>query len=220
MIKNTFYILIFWLFSITSSLAGDSLTSNTSTDMMINIKFIPKEFHDVEFGLAGGDRYPCSPGYPDTYFESSNIHINIPKQIIYKRINNLNTPVIPLCAVFAISEKRALKYNYLSTKVVHIRRVDQDRVYSGKLIDRWLASQHLVPHPREREENRRLKQRVQEAQKYSDDELDGGRIWAYPLNINILEYINIPFSSGRYEIYLSAFNIESNKATVEIIVEE
>jgi hypothetical protein len=59
---------------------------------------------------------------------------------------------------------------------------------------------------------------VNDAQKYSDLELDEGLIGGDAMNINLLEYVDLPFIGGRYEIFVSCYNLESNKVVVEIII--
>lgn len=220
--KRIFNILLFCIISITLSSACDSLKNNKqiSNKNMKNIEFIPQIFHDVELSLYSHKEYPCTPRYPEVLFEPNFILINIPQKIIYKYYNISTTPIIPACAIIAISGKRELKYHHLSTSVVHIKKVDQDTIYSGEVVDPNLKYEYPEPHPRHQEREKERIIKIQEAQKYSDKELDDGNlVVADVLNINILEYINMPFSSGRYEIYLSAFNLESNRVIVDIIIE-
>ena len=217
--KIIFNTLAFCLFSITClSTCNNSKNYNPiTTENMKNIEFIPKEFHDVELDLYDHKEYPCTPGYPEVFFESNIILINIPKKIIYKSCNV--PPIIPLCAIFAISQKRALKYNHLSTEVIYIKRVDQKIIYSGEIVDPNLKYEHPIYPPNYYEEEEKREKLIKEAQTYSDEELDEGLIIGNAMNINLLEYVDIPLSSGKYEIYLSCCGLESNRAFVEIVIE-
>jgi hypothetical protein len=102
---------------------------------MKNISFIPKEFHEIELDLYNHKKYACTPGYPEDLFSSNIILINTPQKIIYKYSNEEITGIIPMCAIFAISQKRGLKYDHLSTKVIHIRKMNQDTIYLGEIVD-------------------------------------------------------------------------------------
>jgi hypothetical protein len=193
------------------------------TNNMENIKFIPKEFRDVELNLYNHKKYPCTPHYTEDLFASSIILINIPKKIyVYqynKEIKEIKQ-VIPMCAVFAISQKRALKYEHLSTPKIHIRKVDQDITYSGEIVDPNLKYEYLVYPPGYEEAQKKKIEMIKEAQKYSDEELNDGLIAGDAMNINLLDYVDMPFIAGRYEIFISCYNLESNKTYVEIIMKK
>jgi hypothetical protein len=61
-------------------------------------------------------------------------------------------------------------------------------------------------------------QRIEEAQKYSNAELDEGQASGNFFNLNLMDYVVMPFESGIYEIYLSFSGLESNRVKVEIVI--
>lgn len=215
--RNLFCLLSVCLFSIIALCESRSCPKKGNQNKMGNTQFISKEFGYVELDLYNYKKYPCTPGYPEDLFNSNIILINVPQKIIYKSYDKETIPIIPMCAIFAISQKHGLKYDHLSTKKIYIKRVDQDTIYSGEIIDPNLKYEHpIYPPGYMGDENKRLEM-VNEAQKYSDHELDEGLIGGDAMNINLLEYVDLPFIAGQYEIFVSCYNLESNKVVVEII---
>ena len=202
------------------------------TDKTINmnsIEFIPKEFHDVKLGFNETSKNPCSPNYPlyASDFLRNAITINVPEKIICNISDSAFFPIIPVCVAYVIGEKRGLKYAHLSTPVIHIRKTGEETGFSGEVVEPpyqtlddgtiVYKSPDLPPDYYEEEEKRQ--QRIKEAQKYSDEEIDekeGQGIGGF-LNVNLMEYVDMPFEPGKYEIYLSFSGLESNRVFVEII---
>jgi hypothetical protein len=186
---------------------------------MDTIEFIPQEFHSVELGLYKSGENICTPYYPDfsSKIPINQLVINIPQKIICH--SDSNTLVIPLCGAYVITERRGLKYAHLSTPIIHVRKVGEETWYSGELVDPNLRNEYPDLPPNYYEEEAKRQQRIKEAQKYTDAELDEnvGQSHGSAININIVDFVNISFEEGAYEVYLSKSGLESNRVKVEIV---
>ncbi|MBF0576889.1 hypothetical protein [Dysgonomonas sp. GY617] len=186
---------------------------------MKNIHFIPKEFNEIKLGYYETIENECSPTFLNGEITLNTITINTPEKIVYKLHSDNFTPVIPVCAAYIISLRRGFKYHKLSAKMLHIRKLDEETVYSGEIIDKDRQYEHPEPHPRQRERERERIAKEEEAQKYNDNELNEGQAGGGYMNVNLMEYIDIPFKPGKYEVYLSFCGLESNHTIVEIVEE-
>ncbi|MBF0576888.1 hypothetical protein [Dysgonomonas sp. GY617] len=187
---------------------------------MKNIHFIPKEFNEIKLGYYETKESLGSPQLPGQVMTINKIIINTPNKILYTAKNESITPVIPVCVAYIISLKRGLKYNALSAKMLHIRNLNEKTVYSGEIVDQDLQYEYPEPNPYHEEKEKERIARVEEAQKYSDEELEQpGLAGANYINVNLMKYVNIPFKPGKYEVYLSFCGLESNRTIVEIIEE-
>jgi hypothetical protein len=221
--KNPFNRVILCLFITVlfscSNLLNSNIKKDKKTEYIKNIKFVPNEFNNIKLDYYETCETPCSPNFPEGV-PINTIAINTPQKIICYINKEGLVPIIPICAVYSISLRRGLKYDNLSAKMLHIRKVDEKTVYSGEIVDKNMQYEYpdFPPEYEEREKERLLK--VEEAQKYSDDELDypGGFGGNY-MNINLLEYVDIPFQASKYEIYLSFSGLESNHTIVEVVTE-
>lgn len=184
---------------------------------MSGTEFFPQRFHNVKLGYNETEMNECSPGYPEELFSTNKILINIPEKIVLRldKDNELH-PVIPVCASYIVSLRRIYKYNDLSIKILYIKNIETEEVFSGEIV------QHLeygtpLPPPNYEEQQQRKRQLVAEAQSYDDDDLGDGLAGANYLNINLIDYVDIPFLPGKYEVWLSFSGLESNHCFVEII---
>ena len=192
-----------------------TLKQNT---IMQTIQFIPKEFHEVKLGYYETVENSCSPHYRDEMRTVHQITINSPGKIIS---NKGFTTIIPVCAIYSLSLRRGLKYNHLSAKILHIKDIEESLVYTGKIEDKYMKYEYPVPAPFEEERERERMERVKEAQKYTDDELEQPGLAAVNyINVNLMEYVNVPLEPGKYEVWLSFSGLESNRVIVEIVFEE
>jgi len=188
------------------------------TEIMKEIQFIPKEFHEVKLGYYEGMPNVCTPlGGADLGYMCPNnkIFINIPQKIICK---DGVKPVIPVCGTYMITNRRKTKYAHSPARMLNIRRVGDDVWYSAAITN--LDPGIVIPSFVSKREKKRIEREIQEAQKYSDEELDadtdagGGDI-----NVDLMDYVKIPITSGVYEIYMAFSGLESNRMQVEIVIE-
>jgi hypothetical protein len=229
--NKTHFFLIGMTLLCSASSTISSQTNNTESKMQI-IEFIPKEFHDVKLGYYENTSNPCTPYHSLRLSESllNKIAINIPEKIIYNLnlSDNIFTPVIPVCGAYFITERRSAKYIQQLAKMLYIRKMGEEKWYSGKIVDRgeeviledgttvfWGPS---VSPPLSEEGERKRSELLKTAPTYSDEELNEGEGSGDFININLLEYIDMPFEAGIYEIYLSFCGLESNHVEVEIII--
>ena len=184
-----------------------------------NIQFIPKEFHDIELGYYETEENLCSPKFTDGIIPLNTISINTPQKIIVNSSNENFTPSIPVCVAYMVSLRRGLKYNHLSTRILYVKQLSESITYLGEFIDKDMQYEHpILPPGYEDAEKKRLAM-VEEAQKYSDMELNQGQSGGGYMNINLMEYVDMPFLPGKYEVWISFCGLESNHAIVEIIAE-
>jgi DNA-binding Lrp family transcriptional regulator len=197
------------------SLSDSNLIKEEKSEQMENIKFIPKEFHDVKLGYSQGSSNLCSPKFPSGT-PINSITINTPSKIIYNTENRDFIFVIPVCAAYQITDRRGYKYSALSRRVLHIKKVGEETIYSGEIVDK--DESLIILPPNYDLMVKRHKERVEEAQNYTDEELNESQFSSGGyLNINLMEYVDIPLQTGKYEIYLSFCGLESNHTIVEIV---
>jgi hypothetical protein len=188
------------------------------------IEFIPTKFHDINLGFRNKGENICTPYFPNFGLSVDNqVVVNIPDQIICNDM--VSCSIIPLCGAVMIPEKRGLKYNHLSTPIVFVTKIDDDndddhKWLSGEIVDPSKSSEFSESQAETASEEEERQRKIAEAQYYSDDELGTDNAYAagYAFNVNIVEYIRTPFFAGIYEIYVSMFGLESNRARVEIII--
>ena len=163
---------------------------------MKNIEFIPKEFHKVELGYYKSERHKLTPYYPHSpsmYFKNK-IEINIPQKIIIRRPLSEIMPIIPVCGVYIITFRRSAKYDHLSAKMFYIRKVGEERWYSGEMMDPR-EGEFLLP-PDHDEWKKEREEEAKQAQQYSDDELDEGNGAGSAFNVDLMEYVDIQLEPG------------------------
>jgi hypothetical protein len=189
-------------------------TIKTTTEMS-TIEFFPREFQHVVLGHYESGENIFTPNYPDYHLKMRNqIAINMPQKVICSDSNFL---VIPLCGAHVITGRRGLKYAHLSTPVIHVRKIGEETEYLGDMIDTNLEFEYPDFPPNYAEEEEKRQQEIAEAQNYSDNELDEGKeAYGSAINVNIVDYLNMSFQQGIYEIYLSMYGLESNRVRVEI----
>ena len=185
------------------------------------IEFIPKEFNDVKLGYYERFRNPCSPGYPHdiTDFLWNKIVINAPRKIICRIGGDTLIPVIPVCGAHIVTWRREMKY-YDLANMFYIKKINAENWFTGEIVDKSENPGIPALPPNYQEEQRELEKERIEAQSYSEEELEEGQASGGFLNVNLMDYVEIPFEPGVYEIYLSFSGLESNRVKVEIVFEE
>jgi len=187
---------------------------------MENIQFIPKEFNDIKLGYYETEENCCSPAWISEMRTINSIIINTPQKIICDMNKEDFVPVIPVCATYSVSLRRGFKYHNLSAKMLYIRKIDDGAIYFGEIVNKDIQYfEYPEPDPYDEEKEKKRLAMVEEAQKYSDMELDQGQLGGGYLNINLMEYVDMPFLPGKYEVWLSFCGLESNHTIVEIIAE-
>ncbi len=196
--------------------------TNKKTTGMKPIEFIPKEFNDVKLGFNETLENPCSPGYPldITGFLWNKIVINTPRKIICRIGNDTLIPVIPVCGAYIITGRRESKYYDLGAWTFHIRKINDKNWFTGEIVDKSENPGIPALPPNYQEEQRELEKERIEAQSYSEEELEEGQASGGFFNENLMDYVEIPFEPGVYEIYFSTSGLESNRVKVEIVFEE
>ncbi len=195
-----------------------SQSQHTKQNNMYCTRFIPEIFNEIELGYSKTSQTVCSPGYPSTQIALNTITINTPDRIIINVKCDHISSVLPMCVTYKVSSRRSTKYHE-DEMMVHLRMIEGREVYFGKIIDNDVNNDYVIPPywNSQMEQNRR--ERILEAQKYSDEELNDGQASGGYMNLNIMEYVDMPFAPGRYEVWLSFYGLESNHCFTEIIAE-
>lgn len=184
------------------------------------IEYIPKEFHNVKLGFYESEENVCTPHFSDSLSKNrSQIVINVPQKVICNKEDSL---VIPLCCVYLFSERRVVKYANSSITIIYIKKMGEDIVYQGTVIDLNAKNKHPYRPPNYKEQEERRQQEIKAAQKYSDDELDeeDGFYLGENINVDIVKYVKTSFETGIYEVYVAKSGMESNHVKVEILIKE
>lgn len=193
--------------------------NNLNYIAMDSIKYTPATFKDILLGYNSRERNKCTPLYPNDLIEPNVILINVPNTIVLGN-GNCDDVVVPLCATYLISLRRAYKYADSEVKRIHIKSLDEDVVYSGDILNPDLALEDPLFPPWHQDQERERQKKISEAQSYNDDELNVGQASGGYVNLNAMEYVDMPFLPGKYEIWLSFSGLESNHCLVEIVVAE
>ena len=227
--KNGTGVLIFIILTcvITSKANNQDLITNKKDTVMSKIQFIPKEFHDVVCDFQSGRRAnPCTP--KDVRF---SIRINAPKEVVLylntscNREFNTEHLQLPICIKASLAERRTYKNFDLAAFGVNVRRVNSDEWQTDELeltieeereyYDETAEGSPLLEMIRKEEEEKQ-----EDAQKYSDDELDVYPAIGYTSNVDLAKHSKIVFEEGEYEIYLSRYGLETNRVIVKITFKE
>ena len=198
-------------------------TNNTElTNKTINmntIEFIPKEFNDIQLGYNEDSETLCSQGYPNGLLQlnRNTIVVNAPQKIICNVSDSTFVPIIPICIAFKITERRELKYTHLSAKMAYIKKVNEGTEFFGEVYNKNMDNEYPAPLSYPEEVQKERIRKTKEVQTLSDEELEDGQASGGFLNVNLMEYVDMPFEQGKYEIYLSFSGLESNRVKVEIV---
>lgn len=188
---------------------------------MNTIEFIPAEFHKVDINY-NREQNDCSPCFDDRPNDINVIRINVPEKIILREYDiRKERPVFPVCIFSTVSYLRTLKYGESGRLELYVLNMEDDHeknVLSGPVYNADKFPDEFLPPPFQNEIDKRRKQKVAEALKLTDEELDDSEYYPEFLNINLSEYIDFPFEPGRYEVWMSYYGLESDRKPVEIIV--
>ncbi len=182
------------------------------------VRYVPEAFGKVKLGWRENRMNPCSPGYPEDLVEMNSLSINVPESVIYRAGHPPTVSVIPLCVTYSVSLRRVYKYHSVSDKMLYVKDLDTQEEYSA-VVEEILPHEYLVPDPFYEEHQRELRKKVEEARQYEDHELGEGLAGANYINVNLLEYIDLPWQPGRYEVRMAFLGLESNRIVMEIIEE-
>lgn len=215
----------YWIiasFSLMLTACGYRVAGVKSNKDMNAVQFMPKIFENIDFERVETEMCPCSPNYPHGLNGMNALKINVPKKIFF---HSEDKKFIPICIAYTKSTLRELKYHNFSEKMIHIKPKSGKVVYSVKYFDKKSADK--IPDISV-EEIEYWQERSSELQNLSDDELNrtfvfGNILNVYYggyLNINALDYVNLPIISGKYEIWVTYYGLESNHMIIEINLKE
>lgn len=202
------------------------------------IEFSPKSFHEVDVNYTS-DVYKCSPYFNHKLrlfevvgidgntrlldidlkpYSINTLQISAPQKIIFKdAAMKREELVFPVCIFNTISNLRKLKYHDKEMEL-HLRNMENDnkgKILSGFIYDTTSGEKISSPWSDEMEEQQ--KQKIEKALKLTDKELDNSSYYAEYCNINLLAYIDLPVLTGKYEVWITYYGLESNHLTVKLI---
>lgn len=192
-------------------------------DMMNLIHFEPDSFNKLKFNwndyIWDENENECC----NQISEVNKISINLPSKI-YLNNDIKGTIPVPICISYYITEKRIYKYSETEYELsLNIKPNDDNKtgwlkypIAKKEIID--YAMQEMIELPPNYEEEK--KERDLLIKKYKslpDSELDDGYVYGGNITFNISDYINFPLFQGKYEVFVSRNNIESEHKLIEII---
>lgn len=203
-----------------------AVASKTKSEAkMKGIMFKPDMFDSLDFSqYSVPDENECTKQINFENIEPNNITIAAPEEIIFDSSVPGFEPAIPVCARITVYTKWADKYHDFDKGMsyegmFYIRREGESDWHSGQIdqVYRLYNKFGVSKTPDQRwvdDSKRAVEQRFEEVQNLTDDDLNTGAYSGHTITENLLDYVNIPLSSGVYEIYMSRYNLESNKVKI------
>lgn len=209
-------ILLFIIFFCTFCFSGENL--------MNKIQFEPNEFNDLPYNwnnyIWDENENTCC----NQISEVNKISINLPSKI-YVNNNIVQQMPVPICISYYITEKRIYKYSEKKYELtLYIKQqLDEKKtewlkypVEKKEFIDYSMQEITALSPDFEAEENER-NMLIKQYKSLSDRELNDGYVYGGNITFNISDYINFPLEQGKYEIFITRNNIESEHKIIQVI---
>ena len=155
------------------------------------MEFIPDFFKKAPLGTF--EESVCSPKAPSSTW--SGVIIQAPQRIL---LEPGETPSVPICGYYLVPAVAAMDGPPFA---VHVRPVDSDSVYTGKVIEEGENEPEDPPPP--------------EAPRHSREDLEGVSIGGH-FNIDAQRYLRKRLDPGSYEATVTYAGAVSNKVLIEI----
>lgn len=208
-------LLLTTIFFCTLHLNGDGLTNT--------IHFEPNCFNNLKYDW---NNYVWDETENDCCNQLSQINkisINLPSKIYQIQKKTISVPV---CISYYITEKRIYKYNEKEYELSLNIKANGDKsgwlkypLAKKEFIDYTIQEMMELP-PNFEEETKEKALWAKQCKSLSDSELDDGYVYGGNITFNISDYIDFPLSQGKYEIFISRNNIESEHKIFEIIFDD
>lgn len=209
-------ILLFIIFFCTFCFSGENL--------MNKIQFEPNEFNALPYNWNNyiwdeNENVCCNK-----ISEVNKISINLPSKI-YVNNNIVQQMPVPICISYYITEKRIYKYSEKKYELtLYIKQqLDEKKtewlkypVEKKEFIDYSMQEITALSPDFEAEENER-NMLIKQYKSLSDRELNDGYVYGGNITFNISDYINFPLEQGKYEIFITRNNIESEHKIIQVI---
>ena len=209
-------ILLFIIFFCTFCFSGENL--------MNKIQFEPNEFNDLPYNWNNYIWDENENACCNQISEVNKISINLPSKI-YVNNNIVQQMPVPICISYYITEKRIYKYSEKKYELtLYIKQqLDEKKtewlkypVEKKEIIDYSMQEITALSPDFEAEENER-NMLIKQYKSLSDRELNDGYVYGGNITFNISDYINFPLEQGKYEIFITRNNIESEHKIVQVI---
>lgn len=209
-------ILLFIIFFCTFCFSGENL--------MNKIQFEPNEFNDLPYNWNNYIWDENENACCNQISEVNKISINLPSKI-YVNNNIVQQMPVPICISYYITEKRIYKYNEKEYELTLYIKQQLDGkktewlkypVEKKEFIDYSMQEITALSPDFEAEENER-NMLIKQYKSLSDRELNDGYVYGGNITFNISDYINFPLEQGKYEIFITRNNIESEHKIIQVI---
>ncbi len=198
-----------------------SCQTRKKNETMKKKRFEPMEFNDIKLGLSERQENICTPDYPNTHLlKMSQVKINVPTKVfLHKNSINDSVSIIPLCGIYLISNYRATLYKE-ELATIHMKKDDiniwQLGIIGGKEDE---DTEEPLPIDWEDVEEKERQNDIDKANLIPVEDIDSGQGFGSAMNINILEFVNIPVLPGTYEVYVTMYGVESNHEFINVVCE-
>ena len=208
-------ILLFIIFFCTFCFSGENL--------MNKIQFEPNEFNALPYNWNNYIWDENENACCNKISEVNKISINLPSKIYVN--NNIVQMPVPICISYYITEKRIYKYSEKKYELtLYIKQqLDEKKtewlkypVEKKEFIDYSMQEITALSPDFEAEENER-NMLIKQYKSLSDRELNDGYVYGGNITFNISDYINFPLEQGKYEIFITRNNIESEHKIIQVI---
>jgi len=209
-------ILLFIIFFCTFCFSGENL--------MNKIQFEPNEFNALPYNWNNYIWDENENACCNKISEVNKISINLPSKI-YVNNNIVQQMPVPICISYYITEKRIYKYSekeyeltlYIKQQL-DVKKTEWFKypVEKKEFIDYSMQEITALSPDFESEENER-NMLIKQYKSLSDRELNDGYVYGGNITFNISDYINFPLEQGKYEIFITRNNIESEHKIIQVI---
>ncbi len=191
---------------------------------MNKIQFEPNEFNALPYNWNNYIWDENENACCNKISEVNKISINLPSKI-YVNNNIVQQMPVPICISYYITEKRIYKYSekeyeltlYIKQQL-DVKKTEWFKypVEKKEFIDYSMQEITALSPDFESEENER-NMLIKQYKSLSDRELNDGYVYGGNITFNISDYINFPLEQGKYEIFITRNNIESEHKIIQVI---
>ena len=191
---------------------------------MNKIQFEPNEFNALPYNWNNYIWDEKENACCNKISEVNKISINLPSKI-YVNNNIVQQPPVPICISYYITEKRIYKYIEKEYELTLYIKQQPDKkktewlkypVEKKEFIDYSMQEITALSPDFEAEENER-NMLIKQYKSLSDRELTDGYVYGGNITFNISDYIDFPLEQGKYEIFITRNNIESEHRIMQVI---
>ena len=156
------------------------------------MEFKPQTFSSIPINRM--EQNDCSPANPGP--EWRGILINAPVEMGFAL--GETRIILPICGYYHLDMESLLESQLLK---FYVFRIGEDHIFSGFLLDKDPSPQAPEPFSTE----------------VKKEDLKGVSLGSY-FNPNLLDYVNVPLITGKYQIFVEYGGMKSNTVTVKVTI--